>query len=61
MGAVKPIIPRGEALRKAFRWLAEQDHIDSRAVEQAARRFDLSPLEEDFLVREFVQHKGIGE
>ncbi len=61
MGAVKPIIPRGEALRKAFRWLAEQDHTDSKAVEQAARRFDLSPLEEDFLVREFVQHKGIGE
>ena len=61
MGAVKPVVPRGEPLRKALRWLGEQDRTDIKAVEQAARRFDLSPLEEDFLVRAFVQHKGIGD
>lgn len=59
MSVVKPIVPTGEALRKAVRWLAEQGCADIQTVEQAARRFDLSPREEEFLVREFVQHKGI--
>ncbi len=57
---VRPVVPAGEALRKAVRWLAEQGSWDIKTVEQAARRFDLSPREEEFLVREFVQHKGIG-
>ncbi len=55
MGAVKPVVPRGEALRKALRWLAEQDRTDIKAVEQAARQFDLSPLEEDFLGAQYVR------
>lgn len=57
---VKPVVPSGEALRKAVKWLADRDCWDMETVEQAARRFDLSPLEEEFLVREFIQHKGIG-
>ncbi len=58
---VRPIVPPGEALRKAVHWLAEQGRWDTETVEQAARRFDLSPREEEFLLRQFVLHKGIGE
>lgn len=43
---------RGEALRKALRWLSDTGRHDALAVEEACRRFDLSPLDEDFLLRE---------
>jgi len=29
-------------------------------VEEAARRFDLSPAEEEFLIQQFVKRRGIG-
>jgi len=45
--------PRGEALRKAVRWLGERGRTDPLAVEEAAVRFDLSPLEEAFLLEYF--------
>ncbi|MCC4265565.1 hypothetical protein LL240_14055 [Oceanimonas baumannii] len=38
-----------EALRKALRWLTEQPSINSSAITEAGRRFDLSPLDERFL------------
>lgn len=43
---------RGEALRKALRWLSDAGRHDAAAVEEACRRFDLSPLDEEFLLRE---------
>lgn len=43
---------RGEALRKALRWLSDTGRHDAAAVEEACRRFDLSPLDEEFLLRE---------
>jgi len=46
------IVPAGEALRAALRWLAGRR--DGAAIEQASRRFDLSPLDEQFL----LQHLG---
>jgi hypothetical protein len=46
------LLPRGEALRRAVRWLSEEGRHDAAAIEEAAIRFDLSPLEEDFLLRE---------
>jgi hypothetical protein len=47
-----PIVPRGEALRRAVAWLAEQHDWSVARIEEAARRFDLDPLDEEFLLRE---------
>lgn len=47
------ILPHGEALRRAVRWLGEQRHHDTAAIEEAARRFDLTPAEEEFLLTHF--------
>lgn len=44
------ILPHGEGLRRALRWLSEQGRHDAAAIEEAAQRFDLTPLEEDFLL-----------
>jgi hypothetical protein len=48
-----PVLPHGEALRRAVRWLTQQPQRDPATLEQAAQRFDLSPLEEEFLLRYF--------
>ena len=50
----REVIPHGEGLRRAVRWLSDERRHDAAAVEEAARRFDLSPLEEDFLLRYFT-------
>jgi hypothetical protein len=47
------VLPEGEGLRRAVAWLAEQPRRDAATIEEASRRFNLSPLEEDFLLREF--------
>lgn len=48
--------PAGEPLRKAVRWLAEQERPHTaQQVEEAASRFDLSPADEAFLLRHFVE------
>jgi len=48
--------PDGEAIRRAVRWISDQRLADpslklAKAIDEAARRFDLSPLEADFLWR----------
>ncbi|MDY6941797.1 MAG: hypothetical protein SVU69_02135 [Pseudomonadota bacterium] len=48
------MLPRGERLRRAVKWLSEQERKDLKTVEEACRRFDLSPLEEDFLLKYFL-------
>lgn len=48
------ILPHGEGLRRALRWLSEQGRHDAAAVEEAAQRFDLTPLEEEFLLRQLA-------
>lgn len=56
---LKSLIPEGEALRGAFQWLAEQEgHCTVQMVEQASLRFDLTPRDEEFLLRQFVHHRG---
>jgi hypothetical protein len=50
------VVPEGEGLRRAMRWLDERARDDPRAdraklVGEAATRFDLTPLDEDFLLR----------
>jgi len=45
------LLPRKESLRRALRWLSDQGRHDGAAIEEAARRFDLSPSDEEFLLR----------
>lgn len=44
--------PAGQGLREALRWLSEIGHHDAASIEAACRRFDLSPLDEEFLLAE---------
>ncbi|HRD48969.1 MAG: hypothetical protein JNK95_08580 [Candidatus Competibacter sp.] len=55
---LKPLLPDGESLRRAFQWLAEQGPCTRKTVEQASLRFDLAPCDEEFLLRQFVDHRG---
>lgn len=52
--------PHGEALRSALRWLDDRVQDDPRLdraklVTEASTRYDLTPLEEDFLLRNWVR------
>lgn len=47
------ILPHGESLRRALRWMSEHGRHDAAAIDEAAQRFDLTPLEEDFLLTHF--------
>jgi hypothetical protein len=44
--------PPGQGLRNAVRWLSASGRHDAAAIEEACRRFDLSPLDEEFLLAE---------
>ena len=53
--------PQGEAIRKAVKWISEERQSgssanDSRLVEQAAVKFNLSPQEVEFLTK-FVKEE----
>ena len=50
--AIPPILPKGEALRRAVAWLARQGKWTVELIEQASQRFDLSPTDEEFLLQE---------
>jgi hypothetical protein len=47
------LLPEGEGLRRAVAWLAEQPRRDLATIEEASRRFSLSPLDEEFLLSHF--------
>lgn len=47
------LLPDGEGLRRAVAWLAEQPRRDAATIEEASRRFNLSPLDEQFLLEHF--------
>jgi hypothetical protein len=56
------LTPEGDALRRALRWLDERVKEEpkverSRLVGDAAVRFDLSPVEEEFLLTNWVRPK----
>lgn len=46
------VVPRGQGIRRAIRWMSDEGRHDLSAVEEACRRFDLSPAEEEFLLAE---------
>lgn len=47
-----PLVPPGEALRRALRWLGEHGEWTAAGIEEASILFDLSPADEGFLLRE---------
>lgn len=54
----------GEApIKQAVKWIDEQLHDNPQAdrtklIDEAGRRFDLTPLDSDFLVRQLSQRKS---
>lgn len=55
------IIPEGEDLKKAVKWISERrqddpESLPGKLVEDAAVRFDLSPADTEFLYR-FVREE----
>lgn len=57
MKSASSLLPEHEGLRQAVRWLAMQCSWDAKVIEEASRQFDLSPLDEDFLLRHFCAGK----
>lgn len=52
-----PLLPRHEDLRRAVAWLSGHARVSQELVEQACRRFDLSPVDEDFLLSHFATRR----
>lgn len=53
-------MPEGEGIRRALRWLDERVREEPQAsraklVADAGARFDLTPLEEDFLLQNWAK------
>jgi hypothetical protein len=51
------LLPHGEDLRRAVRWLSEHHLHDIAAIEEASLRFDLSPLDEEFLIQHWLDNQ----
>ncbi|HET9596697.1 MAG TPA: hypothetical protein VFP65_14000 [Anaeromyxobacteraceae bacterium] len=54
------VVPGGESIRSALKWLSERRQEDPavprmKLIEEAALRFDLTPLEADFLARSWKE------
>ncbi|UCD31671.1 MAG: hypothetical protein JSW04_12535 [Desulfobacterales bacterium] len=52
--------PKGEDFRKAVKWVSEERtyHPDRKIkaiIEQACVKYDLSPMDADFLIRKFIE------
>lgn len=59
------IQPKGEKMRQAIRWIsAERLEDESKAIQkliqEAARRFNLSPMDEEYLVSFYRERGGAG-
>ena len=51
------ILPDGEDLRRAVKWISGQGDFSLKIIEEASVRFDLSPADEQFLVNHFTSKK----
>jgi hypothetical protein len=60
MRSAHSLLPEHEDLRRAVQWLATQTSWDAKTIEEASRRFDLSPIDEEFLLRNFRDARGTG-
>jgi len=57
------IMPQGENVRKAVKWISEERQSGSGRklpglIEEAAVKFNLSPVESESLFRFFAEQKG---
>ena len=57
------IVPQGEDLRKAVKWISEERQSEpqkklAKLVEEASVKFDLSPADGEFLFMFFKEQKG---
>jgi hypothetical protein len=57
------IMPQGEDIRKAVKWISEERQSDparklAKLVEEASVKFDLSPADGEFLLKFFKEQKG---
>jgi hypothetical protein len=57
------IMPQGEDLRKAVKWISEERQSSperklAKLVEEASIKFDLSPADGEFLFKFFKEQKG---
>jgi len=50
----RPIKPPHDRLRDAVRWLADREPVKRADIETASVRFDLGPLDEEFLLQHFI-------
>jgi hypothetical protein len=55
------LLPEHEGLRRAVQWLATQRSWDAKTIEEASLRFDLSPLDEEFLLRHFHSAESVSK
>ena len=51
------ILPEGENLRRALRWISEKGSHSLSVLDEASMRFNLSPADSAFLVRHFKEQK----
>ncbi len=56
------IQPKGEDLRRAVKWVSEErkynpDKDQKALIKEACVKFDLSPLDADFLLRKLLEQK----
>jgi hypothetical protein len=56
------IQPKGEDLRRAVKWVSEErkynpEKEQKALIEEACVKFDLSPLDADFLLRKLLEQK----
>jgi hypothetical protein len=61
--AMATIQPKGERLRQAVKWISSERQEDEKKtiqklIQQAARRFNLSPAEEGYLITFYREQEG---
>jgi len=62
---VATIQPKGEKMRQAIRWISAERLEDEskpiqKLIQEAARRFNLSPMDEEYLVSFYRERGGAG-
>lgn len=55
--------PEGEDMRKAFKWISEERKYNpgaklSKLIEEACLKFDLSPMDAEYLLKMLKQKNG---
>jgi hypothetical protein len=62
-GGTKDLLPRGEELRRAVKWISERrtergGKTLAQLIDEAAIQFDLTPLQSEFLLKTFKDDCG---